>query len=39
VAADAVQAKFVFDGDVLLPEKTPADLELEGDEMIEVHFI
>ncbi|KAL4853652.1 hypothetical protein ACK3TF_005372 [Chlorella vulgaris] len=35
-SADAA-VRFIFDGDCLLPGQTPADLDLEGDECIDVH--
>lgn len=36
-SADA-PVRFVFDGDQLDPEETPAGLDLDGEEIIEVHF-
>jgi len=30
--------RFMFDGDQLSPSETPAGLDLEGEEIIEVHF-
>ena len=34
--ADLKSLRFVFDGEIVSPNETPEDLELEGDECIDV---
>lgn len=36
-SADA-PVRFIFDGELLGPSETPAGLDLDGDEVIEVHL-